>query len=1227
MMTPNWKTVGKIALPILIGSLILLLSAFYLRYLDLKRAFMEKISEKATSALGQRVQIEDLSFSPWGAIDLYGISIGNPQGFPPGQLLRIKRLHLDLRISELIKKRELSLQDLIVYSPEVTLIRDGRGRLNISDEIMRSFSQKKSKSAAKYQLDEFRIESGLVDFSGSSRYRTDQIDLRLQGLSSDTAARTGIKATFVYLGNRIKIDGWASLNESPKRVNISIASRDAALSAFQQFLQPYRMNAERTKVSVDFHAEGDMERGLDVKASLEGKIAGLFPWVKGASDLSLLAHATFSPDTDSLTLHSASLAVDGSFAAILRGTVGGLGSKPSYDAEIQIHRVDLSALQWSKDFQVKGILTSEHLRIAGNLAGKMPQIAGALRLREGGIESPDLVAQKIGADLFVSSGDEISLKGEASGRLIKVGRYASDKLKESGLRLLAHATFSPDTDSLTLHSASLAIDGSSAVALKGVVANLRQKPSYRAEVQIDRLNLDALNLGGNLRASGILSSRGLKVAGNLESKVLVLSGALRLREGGIESSDLVAQKIGADLFVSSDNEISLKGEASARVVKVGGYALGKPADARLSGTLQGNQQEWAVRSSLALPSLELKLEDSRSARLDDGHLTIDGTIRGKAFSGKTSISTQRIRYSDYTMPAVKCRFRVDSHKDGVTISDLALESKDRELSARQARITLPAAKIGYEIDIRGMNAAYPALESALKQCNLYLSLHRGQKSISGDLRLGAQDVTFYGIHGANVTASGRFDEKAFSLDIPRAEVLGGSFRLAASGRTAEGPFPIKAAMIAQGIDLGALPTSASRSIRLPYRVAAIIRRATFDGIINSPDSLSGQAFLDAEKVSLAHPNGGRAIVKDGLLRSEVEFQGSDLALRTEASVGKISTQISGTVKGFGGKAPQIQLKGALPIVGAADIRESFWDIFPEALLYAGLNGSLSSDFSFDYDKGGWGLMGHLLLKDLALEGENGEYSLGPINGEIPIRYGEKGAEAAPAKMPGFERSQFEPLRQHLAQEPSREDLYLITIGSLRYGFPVLKDIRLLASQKGSILQLERLSAQIFGGRLYGSAIIDASKGLNYRAGFLIKGLSLGSLCDSIQPIKGYIYGQVDGIASFKGSGAGLSSLMGMADFWTYRSPGEKTLVSKELLRQIGGPTLKAYLGNRPFNKGIMGLYLKNGYLIFKELEISNRNFFGVTDLSLKVAPLNNRISIEHLLWTITEAAERVKEKK
>jgi hypothetical protein len=292
-----------------------------------------------------------------------------------------------------------------------------------------------------------------------------------------------------------------------------------------------------------------------------------------------------------------------------------------------------------------------------------------------------------------------------------------------------------------------------------------------------------------------------------------------------------------------------------------------------------------------------------------------------------------------------------------------------------------------------------------------------------------------------------------------------------------------------------------------------------------------------------------------------------------------------------------------------------------------LEGSVSSDFSIDYGKDGLIVLGGVQLKDCFLKGEFGEYSIGPINGQVPIAYGSgrNGGEAV--SLPSFEKSQFESLTKYYAKEEGEKDFKKITIGSLDYGFPLLKDITLLVKQRGNVLNIERFGANIFGGRFEGSGLLDLSKGLDYRAGFMIQGLSMATLCERIEPIRGFISGKVDGIGTFKGSGVGISQLSGIADFWTYSSGNEKTMISKEFLQKIGGPSLKTYLGNRRFNKGIMSLYLQKGDLIFKELEISNRNFFGVTDLSVKVVPFNNRIALDKFLWSVTEAAQRPKEKK
>ncbi len=267
----------------------------------------------------------------------------------------------------------------------------------------------------------------------------------------------------------------------------------------------------------------------------------------------------------------------------------------------------------------------------------------------------------------------------------------------------------------------------------------------------------------------------------------------------------------------------------------------------------------------------------------------------------------------------------------------------------------------------------------------------------------------------------------------------------------------------------------------------------------------------------------------------------------------------------------------------------------------------------------------MILKNVTLKGENNEYSIGPINGVLPLAYDEQ-SEQKTIKMPSFEHSEFENLIKYYSQEVVNNGYKKITINSLYYGFKLFENINIWINQKGRILNIGRFSGNIFGGKLNGSGVVDLSQGLNYRAGFILEGLSLTKLCESIEPIKGYISGKVDGIVNLKGSGIGISELIGKADFWTYSANNDKTRISKEFLQKVGGPSLKTYLGDRHFNKGIMSLYVQNGFVIFKELEISNRNLLGITDLSVKVAPLSNRIAVDHLMWTITEAASRAKEK-
>ena len=371
---------------------------------------------------------------------------------------------------------------------------------------------------------------------------------------------------------------------------------------------------------------------------------------------------------------------------------------------------------------------------------------------------------------------------------------------------------------------------------------------------------------------------------------------------------------------------------------------------------------------------------------------------------------------------------------------------------------------------------------------------------------------------------------------------------------------------------------------------------------------------------------GRSIVKNASLALKVMGDGRNLGFMANAGSGKLSLKLSGRIKRVLENNREIKININLPQTKVTDMRNSLWDTFPDSLLYAGLDGSLASDLAIDYTAGDLKVTGELTVKDLMITGENGEYSVGPVNGVMPIAYDKKGKEQQEISMPSFDRPQFNVLAESYRNKTLGTDFARITSGSLSYGFRFLENMEFRLKQKGSSLNIGHFSGNIFGGRIDGSATVDLSDDLNYRAAFVLKGLSLTELCNGVEPIKGYISGKVDGIGMFKGKGAGLSSLAGRADFWTYSTDREKTKISREFLQRIGGASLKAYLGDRRFDRGIMSLYLQNGFMTFEELEISNRNFFGVTDLSVKVAPFNNRISIDHLMWSVTEAAQRAQKK-
>jgi hypothetical protein len=1054
---------------ILATVLVCLSVVVYLEFAALKKSVLSALSVRATAAIGQHVGIADVSFHFPGSITVYGITVGNPREFPPGQLLRIKQISLDMKLRDLLS-HTFHFNEIHVDSPEVTILRNEKGELNISDRLRRFFS---GRSGSRYEIDNLRISSGIFSINRNDRTSLRRIDLALQNLSSGSGTKTTMEGSLGYAGNRISIEGWAYLGEEPRRFSISASARDFSPALFGEDLSQYGIDTKKARLDIDVGAKRDTKKGIEIRSA-------------------------------------------------------------------------------------------------------------------------------------------VSLKGAYVARF----RSAAD------ITLTSDSFFDIGNETVVVRDLSLHAGGVSEARLKGVIRDLRKNPAYTAELKIERLDLGELNFFSGLKLSGILTSGNLRVRGRMRGQVPEVSGPLFLSDASVASEGLAASRINAKVSLSLRKEFSFRAESTADITVAGKYGFERPAGLRLFLSGRGRPDRMTISSSAVLTPVEMAVRGKRfyaaTVRLDT-----DGLFRNRSFSGYEEVQINDLAFGGRPAGSFAIRSRVELGKEKVELKKLSVRNGRVAAKAEAVEVRTFRGEAGYRLDIKDLTADYPAESAGTARLNLSLDLKNLGEAFSGSFGLSAERITYRGITGGPLEGSGRFDDDTFEADFSRIGLFGGLVKCVLEGRTKKGYFPLRINLSAEKVDMADVSKALSRFLKSPYDLPAGTGGVSFKGTLHSPEDLRGSSSFHLISLSASRRRDKRSLLKGADLTGKIVFAGKDLDFTADAVVGKVAAHARGDIKDFARKKRDVSIRVDVPAVRAADIRDSFWDIFPDVLLYDGLDGSLSAEFSADFTGDSLRLDGGVALKDFVLTGENGEYSIGPVNGTIPLTY-RKAGKSAHGVFPTFDKTGFAGLRRYYRHWEATKGFDIINAGSLSYGFKLLDDIKVVVKPENGVLNIGKVSANIFGGTLEGSAVVGLSGGLEYRAGFIVDGLSLRKLCDNIGPIRGYISGKVGGVADFKSSGDGITGLIGKADFWTYATEDEKTMISKEFLRKVGGPAVKTYLGDRSFDKGIVDIYIRKGFLIFRDLEISHRNFLGIRDLSIKVAPFNNRIRIGDLLWSITEAAQRAK---
>jgi AsmA protein len=177
--------------------------------------FRPTIEEKASQALGRKVQVGDLSLSLLGgSISAQSLLIGDDPKFSPSPFLTAKSVKVGVEMMPLIFSKSLNVTGVTIENPEVTLLRNPTGQWNYSSlggSSVKSEPGTKSSSSSleafsvqKLALEDGRIVVGSTNSQKRSIY--DHVNVEASNVSMTSKFPLTVTADLPGVG-KFKLDG------------------------------------------------------------------------------------------------------------------------------------------------------------------------------------------------------------------------------------------------------------------------------------------------------------------------------------------------------------------------------------------------------------------------------------------------------------------------------------------------------------------------------------------------------------------------------------------------------------------------------------------------------------------------------------------------------------------------------------------------------------------------------------------------------------------------------------------------------------------------------------------------------------------------------------------------------------------------------------------------------------------------------------------------------------
>ncbi|WP_306536250.1 DUF748 domain-containing protein [Geobacter sp.] len=600
------------------------------------------------------------------------------------------------------------------------------------------------------------------------------------------------------------------------------------------------------------------------------------------------------------------------------------------------------------------------------------------------------------------------------------------------------------------------------------------------------------------------------------------------------------------------------------------------------------------------------------------HLAATGTARlnGGEFDGRRGDLSTSFDFTDWTL----------------TLADLRGRLATTAVSADRLTLKLPAGKpapapapVPLSLEVTGGAVRHGDADAAGLSA-----------SLRGNLRADPQGRWF---EGGGVVSADRFVIRGIAAGTPSlrialsrsqggAELGGKLFDGTLSGRVAFDPrAPATGATFSLGLREGKLAAMAGL---LPGKPPVIPADGLFSGTASGSfaraGGLSARVEMRADGIALAG-EGGKRLLAGGGARLAGRVEGERVVLQEGvATMGEGALfRLRGEVDRAFSPQRAGHLAFTLPTTPLDRLIDPVVNALPRFIQEATVTGSVAAEGTAVLKGKEGGVDGTLTLDGVSIDVPSQKFLVGEVRGTVPLSFDSSpDPYRRPREEVSFTKENFPLLLKRFRQTPAGDRT--LTVGKVRFGPLELGETTAFLRGDNGVMELTSLRSGLSGGEVLGRGFVAVKGGIVYGGDILVYDLSMKRLCDAFPQIKGYVSGRLDGVVSLYGEGKGIGGLDGFTELWARDTKGEKMLLSKEFLQRLAGKKLRGFFfrGDRPFDRGEVSAYLEDGYLTFTTLDISHTNLLGVRDLSVSVAPVQNRIALEHLFTAIKEAATRGK---